>query len=62
MSVDATTAYFDDIVARVATAPVVIRDLWSEAEPAKCHQNCMLSRCSTNGMQLPLGSGVMSIR
>jgi hypothetical protein len=37
---DSTTAYFDDVIARAATAPVIHRQAWVEAEPAKCRQNC----------------------
>lgn len=40
MSSDPTMAYFDDVIARAATAPVIRREVWSEAGPAKCHQNC----------------------
>ena len=40
MSNDSTTAYFDDVIVRAATAPVIHRQVWVEAEPAKCHQNC----------------------
>jgi len=40
MSNDPTTAYFDDVIAQAATAPVIHRQLWVEAGPAKCHQNC----------------------
>jgi hypothetical protein len=40
MSTDVTIVYFNDVIARAATAAVVPRAVWSEAEPNKCHANC----------------------
>lgn len=40
MTKDPTTAYFNDVIARAATARAVPRQVWAEAEPNKCHQNC----------------------
>lgn len=40
MCIDATCAYFDDVVRRAATAPVVLVEAWIEAAPNRCHGNC----------------------
>lgn len=40
MTMDATTTYFDDVIARAATAVAVPREIWAEGHPNRCHQNC----------------------
>jgi hypothetical protein len=37
---DRTTAYFDDLVERAATAVAIPRAPWAGSEPNQCHANC----------------------
>ncbi len=60
MSADATTAYFDDVIARAATAAVMPREVWPEAKPNKCHQNCEAYVARFIGFEAVRGWLVMS--
>jgi hypothetical protein len=48
-----TTVYFDDVIARARTAPVVPRKIWAGAKPSECHQNCEAFAAQFEGSAVP---------